>query len=541
MTLSDEDREIVLEASRDAAGGRKVVAVTAYGSKVAGYSRPDSDFDLLVVVDDLRPHAKYVYGAVDGKEYSALLVGDEALVKDAKTAFLGEFVAGRLLNAHEPLLGGDYLREVEDSLKRRVVLESIKELVDKYDDFAGQLLIPPSYFLFEKLKKRAFIYPPVIYSYAKTYGGPQKDVNVARSLASFERAIDGLVAQGFMKREGGFCILSEDAGRKIKARPFAEPLRIAERGIKQYITHGFAGMVGPNTAFKELTSKISRSREVGSLPPELEEPKSVMRLPHGRLVFSSNWIDEAVAELGIGSPYHYRTESMGDFFSSATLYTISHPGGETKFVAKKFQDFWSFKWVVANMITVTAKQFESKPLLRLAREYKGTVALRRAGALTPAVVLVAPDEKVVVKEFIVGENLEPLTRAAMRGDPDASAKVRRFAEVLGRIHSIGFCLGDTKPSNVLISDAGVNIVDLEQAEEGGEQPWDIVEYLYYSSITADSPEEAVSLVRLFRSGYETTGPKSNMSSASAAKYVLPFQILVQPPIAIALKKELESS
>jgi tRNA A-37 threonylcarbamoyl transferase component Bud32 len=496
---------------------------------------------LIVVVDKLRPRAKYVYGDLEGKEYSALLVDEEALIKDASEASLGEFVAGRLLNTYQALEGAELLRNVEDILKRRVVLEAIEELLDRYDAFAQQMLIPPSYFLFGKLKKRAFVYPPVIYSYAKTYGGHLKEGNVASSLVGFERVIKELVDEDFMRREGDYCVLTSEAARKIKAPLFAEPLRLAERGIKQYIAHGFAGMVGANTALKELTSKIGRSRAVEKLPPELEEPKDMIHLPHGRLVFSSDWIKEAIAELRIGSPYQYRTEKMGDFFSSATLYTIQHPGGETKLVAKKYQDFWSFKWVVANMMTVTAKQFESRPLLRLSREYKGTISIKVAGALTPRIVLVAPDDKVIVKEFVEGENLEPLTRAAMRGNPSAAAKVQRFAEVLGRIHSMNYCLGDTKPSNVLINDAGVNIVDLEQAEEGGEQPWDIVEYLYYSAITADSPEAAVRLVRLFKSSYATTGPKSNLVSASLSKYILPFQILVQPPVAIAIRKELETA
>jgi hypothetical protein len=90
----------------------------------------------------------------------------------------------------------------------------------------------------------------------------------------------------------------------------------------------------------------------------------------------------------------------------------------------------------------------------------------------------------------------------------------------------------------IINDGGVNIVDLEQTEGGGEQPWDIVEYLYYSAITADSPEAAVRLVKLFKQGYSQTGPKGNLVKATASKYVLPFQILVQPPVAIAIGKEL---
>jgi tRNA A-37 threonylcarbamoyl transferase component Bud32 len=403
------------------------------------------------------------------------------------------------------------------------------------------MLIPPEYFLFEKLKKRAFVYPPVVYSYSKTYSGPQKESNLSSSVRGFERVVEELVEEGFMTREGHFCVLTSEASKMIKAPLFAEPLRVAERGIKQYVAHGFAGMVGANTAFKELASKISRSRAVEKLPPELEEPKGLIRIPHGRLAFSSDWMKEVIAELKIGSPYQYRAESMGDFFSSATLYTIQHPAGETKLVAKKFQDFWSFKWLVANMVAVTAKQFESKPLLRLSREYEGTLTVQKAGALAPKIILVAPDEKLIVKEFVEGDNLEALTKAAMRGNPAASVKVRKFAEVLGRIHSMNYCLGDTKPSNVLINDAGVNIVDLEQAEEGGEQPWDIVEYLYYSAITADSTEAAVRLVRLFESGYSVAGPRKNLVSASDAKYVLPFQILVQPPVAMAIRKELEAA
>ncbi|HVP23535.1 MAG TPA: hypothetical protein VMS77_06450 [Conexivisphaerales archaeon] len=539
--LGPGDSEVVLKAAASVAKARKVVAIAAYGSKVAGYSRPDSDFDLIVVLDKLRPRAKYIYGSIDGRQFSALLVDEGSFVKDATKASLGEFVSGRLLNTYQPLHGSEFLKKAELSLKRRVVLEAVEELLDRYDDFAQQMLVPPSYFLFEKLKKRAFVYPPVIYSYSRTYSGPQKEENLVSTLKGFEIVIGDLVEEGLMKREGGYCVLTADSAKIIKAPLFSEPLRVAERGVRQYIAHGFAGMVGANTAFKELTSKISRSRGVERLPSELENPKGLIRLPHGRLVFSSDWIREAIAELGIGSPYQYKTENMGDFFSSAILYTIQYPGGETKVVAKKFQDFWSFKWVVANMMTVTAKQFESKPLLRLSREYRGTLAVRKAGALAPRILLVAPDDRVVVKEFVDGENLEPITRLAMKGNPSAAEKVRRFARVLGSIHATNFCLGDTKPSNVLINAAGVNIVDLEQAEEGGEQPWDIVEYLYYSAITAESPEAAVNLVRLFRDGYCETGPRENMFSASASKYVLPFQILVQPPVAIAIRKELEAS
>ncbi len=185
--LAPGESEIVLKAAASATRGKKVTAIAAYGSKVAGYSRPDSDFDLLVVVDKQRPRAKYIYGTIEKDEFSALLVDGESLMADAREASLGEFVAGRLLNVYQPLHGSDLLREAEQSIKRRVVLEAIEELLERYDVFAQQMLIPSSYFLFEKLKKRAFVYPPVIYSYAKTYGGHQKEGNIASSLQDSKR------------------------------------------------------------------------------------------------------------------------------------------------------------------------------------------------------------------------------------------------------------------------------------------------------------------------------------------------------------------
>jgi tRNA A-37 threonylcarbamoyl transferase component Bud32/predicted nucleotidyltransferase len=539
--FSETDREVLSHAAAKAAGGRTVLAVAAYGSKVAGYARPDSDYDLIVVVNALRPHAKYVYGEVDGRQFSALVVETEALMKDADAGFLGEFVAGRLLNVYEPIIGSEYLADIESRIKKRVVLEAIDELLERYGAFAEEMLIPPSYFLFNKLKKRAFVYPPVLYSYVKTYSPPVKESNLAASLKGFELVLNAIVAEGFMTRVNGYCVLTKEAEAKIKAPRMAEMLRIAERGIKQYITHGFAGAVGPDTAIKELVSKISRTKKMKELPLELEEPRSLIKLPEGKLVFKSDWLQEALKDLGLKEPYHLTTESMGDFFSTASLYTVRQGELATRLVAKRFQDLWSFKWVVANLMTVTAKQFESKPLTRMTREYRGTIGLRRAGVMTPRVLVVAPDERIMVKEYVTGESLEGLTKRALDGDASALEKVERFGEALGQIHSMNYCLGDSKPSNVLFNAEGIHVVDLEQTEEGGDQPWDIVEYLYYSTITVSSPDQARQLVRVFKKGYLKAGPPENLRRASDSRYAIPFQMLVQPPVVTTIKGELEAS
>lgn len=540
MTLSKEDREVLVEASERAAEGRRVLAVAGYGSKVAGYSRPDSDYDVLTVVDKLRPHAKYVYGEVGGAPFSALVVEQEAFERDAREGFLGEFVAGRLLNIYEAVVGEEYLLKTELDLKRRVVLETVEELLERYGAFAEQMLIPSSYFLFNKLKKRAFVYPPVLYSYVSTYSPPQKERNLRASLIGFERALQGLVADGLLRTEGEYYALSRGAEAKIRAPRFADILRLAERGIKQYITHGFAGTVGPNTALKELASKINRARTMTKLPEELNEPRGLIRLPEGLLLFTSDWLQEVARALGISMPYDYRTENMGEFFSTATLFTLSHREGVTKVVAKRYQDLWSFKWVVANLMTVTAKQFESRPMVRMTREYKGTMALRKAGVRVPKILAVCPEDKLIVKEFVDGETLESWTKKAMDGAEEGWRKVEAFGEALGKIHSANYCLGDSKPGNVVFGPSGLYIVDLEQADEGGDQPWDVVEFLYYSAIPMASPDMARQLVKTFKMGYLRTGFADNLRKAADVRYAIPFQLLVQPPVSTAVREELSS-
>ena len=49
---------------------------------------------------------------------SALIVEDDLFLGDARKASLGEFVSGRLLNVHQPLLNEEFVREAEVESKR---------------------------------------------------------------------------------------------------------------------------------------------------------------------------------------------------------------------------------------------------------------------------------------------------------------------------------------------------------------------------------------------------------------------------------------
>ena len=87
----------------------KTSAIGAYGSKVAGYARPDSDYDLIIVAKRFREWDQVQVRRTAGGG-SALIVDEEMLDEDAASSFLGEFVVGRLLNVYESIINAELLR-----------------------------------------------------------------------------------------------------------------------------------------------------------------------------------------------------------------------------------------------------------------------------------------------------------------------------------------------------------------------------------------------------------------------------------------------
>ena len=97
----------------------------AYRSRVAGYNRPDSDIDLLIVLENYPYVVKYTYFRESSTKISALAV-DEALLRCSEC--LVEFVVGRLLHVYEPIANAEFLAMIEQTYKRQVILEEMRYL-----------------------------------------------------------------------------------------------------------------------------------------------------------------------------------------------------------------------------------------------------------------------------------------------------------------------------------------------------------------------------------------------------------------------------
>jgi len=525
LSLDEATKGKLISIAEKISKGTAIVSVVAYGSRVSGYSRHDSDYDIIVVLDKLRPRAKYSYGMEEGLYYSALLVDNKSFRKDCESGYLGEFVCGRLLNRFEVLTGYEYIKDCESIYKRRVVVETVQELLEKYGPLSDQIIFNSKYVLFNKLKKRAFLYPPVAYSYIKTYSGPPGKENTEFATSEVERQMQLLCDEGMLLRVENGYLLSSRAERLVKSYPLASSFRLAKLGVRQYVTHGLAGRVGVDVAFKELFSKIGRAKEKPEPPQELVDPRKELSLPEGKLVFGSDWLDAFARELGARN-FKHEAEAIGEFFATTTIHKLSFDDRVIKFVSKRYQDVWSLKWMVASLVALTARTFETRPMHRLANEYEGFLHFRMLGIRTPKVYVVAPEEKVMAREHLEGDSLEDMIREKGSEYPVLNY-VEKFASALGKLHQTGMSMGDTKPNNIICKGEDIAVIDLEQAEENGDPSWDVAEFIYYTS-TLVQEEDVWKLADSFVKGYLQQGDPRVLVNASNQKYLLPFQALVQP-------------
>jgi len=544
---SDEIRQL-LEVADDVVGdGGRVVAAAAYGSKVAGYARPDSDYDIIVVAKKFKGRIRYQY--VHSPVTAAALVVEESLLEsDAVKAQLGEFVSGRLLNVYEPLVNGEMIRRAEVESKKRVLAEEILEIGSQQGEFAQDLLIPLEYFLFDKLHKRAVIYPPALYSYVKTYTCPSGEENKAFSLEGFAEAALSLQSSGVLRIEAKRDPGNLDVrilGEGLRSRAFASTLslfNLTKRGVRQYAVHGYAGRVGLKVFKDEALSKVKRMAEKVDPPTELEEPKRLIGLEEGFVLPKTEQMVERLATLSGLVVYTKKEKSLGEIYTTARLLTLRGANGnEARFVFKHFADIRSVKWALLNVWSLSRK-FSTSPQARMHREYRASIVLRSRGVMTPLILGAVLDDKILVKEYIEGERLSDIVQGVLTGRSDQTLMVERFGEAMGAIHRADFALGDSKATNVIIkADGRLFFTDLEQATEGGDQAWDVAAFVYYQAKLSFKEAGMKRVADAFLRGYKRANGAENIVKAKNPKYVAPFRPLTAPQLMKAVRESIDAN
>ncbi|MGI0028656.1 MAG: nucleotidyltransferase domain-containing protein [Nitrososphaera sp.] len=547
-SVSGNELEAIRRCLDKIAKGRRVAAACIYGSRVAGYARPDSDIDVLVVLEQY-PHAiKYSYMREGGIDISALLVSRKALEGDALSASLGEFAVGRLLHVYEPILNAELLESIERAYKRRVILEELRNIVDAAGTLSSELLFPLEYVLFSKVARRMDLYPSAMYSYYKTYAGSENSrCNLNHALTGYRKALYDIVSEDrqLFSRSNDLLQISD---KRILVEKGKIRLKLV-RGLQEfgsYLVQTYAGRRIMHLAIREAESKIRRhAGQKIELPDFMRNPKrAYWRLAEGRLITDSrDWIDELAGSKGIENYSVSHKRRLGNVSSRTLLYVVRHASGEFKIVAKELAKSKSVKWAALSLWTAPVKRFKIAPLLRLGTEYKAIRFLRSLGVYTPEIEAVVLDRKLIVTRFVEGKTLADVISGFTKGRNELRW-LRQAGAQIAKIHNLGASLGNIKPKNIIVAERGLCFTDLDQfIFSPSDQVWDLAQFMSWGLKGTRSSAIARRIAGEFLQGY-VQASESNANLVKLAKsrrYIESFLPVMIPSVARALKTEIRHS
>jgi len=538
-SVSPEELGTIKKCVSKVAKGRTIIAACIYGSRAAGYARPDSDIDVLIVLENYPYLVKYVYTTEQGMEISALIVDRKSLERDAQGAFLGEFVAGRLLHVYESIVGSEFLLRVERVYKRRVILEEAQGIVDSANILSTEILFPLEYLAFSKIKRRMLLYPSATYSYFRTYTAGRHNLEFA--LDGYKRALEDIVAEDseLFARQNDLLQISE---KRVLVDKGTTRLKLSKRlkEFSSYFIQTYAGHRIWHLAVKEAESKIRRHRKQPvNLPDFMSCPKGAYwKLPEGRLIVDSrDWLGDLAGSLGLSNYSIATKRRLGDINSRTVLYVLKDDLGAHKIAVKELAKSKAVKWAALSLWTAPVKRFKVDPMFRLGSEYKAIRYLRGLGLHTPEIEAIVLDRKLLVTRYIEGKTLADLIKGYGK---DNSRWLAQAGSQMAKIHKDGSSLGNIKPKNVIVSGSTMFFTDVEQfGFQAGDQAWDVAQFVSWGLKGIRNSQVATAVTREFLESYVQVAGNSNVARLSKSRhYVESFYPILAPSVARAIKNEI---
>ena len=539
---------------------RRIIAACIYGSRVAGYCRPDSDIDLLVVLENYPYVVKYMYFRESSTKVSVLAVDREALIRDAQSAFLGEFVVGRLLHIYKPIANAEFLAMIEQTYKRRVILEEIRGILESTGDLGTEIIFPLEFVAFSKIRRRMSLYASAAYSYYKTYTTSKSNIEFA--LEGYNRAITDLIAENsdiFVVRQDGLLQISDKHKFSEKKKPARLKLTKRLQEFNSYLVHTYAGRKIIHFAVNEAESKIRRRVKLMMKPPDfmLYPRKAYWRLPEGKLIVDSgNWLDDLARGLGNYSISEKRRLGNKKGRRTTTMYVIKHGSGEYKIAVKELARSKALKRAMTGLWNEPARRYRMDPLFRLGSEYKAIRYMRSLGLHTPMIEAVVLDRRLLVTGFVDGMSLADVVRRYRMADDDGGGSgstshgtgaslISKAGAEIAKIHAAGATFGNIKPKNIIVSgeDDDLYFTDVEQfIFNGGDPAWDVAQFITLALKSTRNSRLASTITKEFVEGYMSIGDPSNISrlARSSKRYIESFYPVHVPSMVHTIKEEINA-
>jgi tRNA A-37 threonylcarbamoyl transferase component Bud32/predicted nucleotidyltransferase len=555
-SISDDQIKIIKKGIFRIAKNYKIAGACLYGSKSAGYAEPASDFDIILVLENYAYVVKYVYIKESNINISVLVVNRESLEKDARTAFLGEFVVGRLLHIYESIYNPEFFKQIEIIYKKRVILEEISDFVKSTNILTTEISFPLEFIMFSKIKHRSILYPNAVYSYYRMYTGKNAARNTDFAIEGYKQALKEILSEDkelLIERSDNMIQISEKC-IIIQKRDKAASLKLTKKlqVFSSYLVHTYAGRRIFHYAVGEAEAKIKRHIKYSiELPKFMSCPKNeYWKLSEGVFIFDTKyWLDQFAISAGF-SRYSISTKNrLGNVNSRTFCYTLTDLDGQSHdkiIVVRKFTKSKSVKWAAFNVWAAAIKHFKMDPLFRLGTEYKAIRHLRYLGLHTPVIESVVLNKRLLITEFIEGNTLADTIRNSLRDDVFDHLKwIRIVGEHIANVHANKSTFGNVKPKNIIISKSKnyVYFTDLEQFSfRFGDPIWDLVHFISFALRGIRKADIARQIIGEFLHGYskEVNSIEYMKKLAKSKRYIELFYPMLFPSIVQAIKNEIKS-
>lgn len=545
-SISKEQRKTIEISVRKIAKKHKVVGTCLYGSRVAGYARPESDYDLIIVLEDYAYILKYVYLKEAELELSALVVDRNSLERDAESAFLGEFVVGRLLHIYETITNAELFRRLEIVYKKRVILEEISDIVRSTNILSTEITFPLEYIMFSKIRHRSLLYRNALYSFYKTYTGQNSVHNIEFALNGYQQALKEILEvdnEMLILRSRGNLVQISEKRVDVKRSMSVASLKLTKKfqEFTSYIIHAYAGRHTLQYVVKEAEAKITRQKKYSiELPKFISTPRECYwKLPEGLLIIDdTDWLDTIANSNGFSRYVISNRFRLGK--STSVVHTMSDPDDDSRkktIVVKKLAKSKAIGW------SSSARNYKVDPLFRLSIEYKALRYIRLLGLNSPVIESVVLGKKILVTEFIEGILISDIMKNCLnRNTIDGLGWIKVAGEKIGIIHADKSTLGDINPSSLIIRKGTLYITGAEQfGFRSGDPVWDIVSFIGRGLKRTSNTIIAKQIVKEFLAGYSEEMTMEYMKKLINTKHYLElFYPLLTPTVAQTVKKEISN-
>jgi len=545
----EDSRKSQLDLCYAIAGQRRIAAACAYGPSASGYADEKSSLNILLVLSGYQPMLKTYRKPCNQRDAFILTVDQRAFQRDVEKGWLGEFAADKLVVPYEPLVNSEYLWRQEVALKKRIIWELLEAIVLEFPELSHELVIKPKYFMYETLMQRARLFPPATYRFLNMLQNDLKEKNIEIIMKGYREALKELSRENWIILHGEQVKITPKLVRTIKSRRLRIPvlLKSFQRAVWLNLLSVLPKMMSPLAYDQELYTKM-HGEIAGNedLTSQLEDPKNylLMPTPLGPVPLSDKtnieeFVNKTVPDARVSQ---VQITQIGGVLNSVYMLTLQKHHEKQRVVVKKFKDWVGFKWFPLALWALGTKSFAVLGRSRLEREYALNQFLQSQGASVPRILYVSPQQSLVFKEFVEGENLVEIIKRIMTNEKEAEkelALIREVGRKMADAHGFGVALGDCKPENVIVTKEGkLYFVDLEQASRDGNQTWDIAEFLYYSGHYVSplaSAHPAELLAKSFIEGYlEAGGKRETVKKAASPRYTKVFSIFTQPHVILAL-------